>query len=80
MNWKIFNLYEESYHKFKEVFFKIHSATRSIPFFLTLEGVSKFPCYWNKDFHVPKFSMKDLDPDEKDIVDFFHIKVVKETH
>ena len=45
VNRKIFNLYEDSHHNFKVVFFKINGASRSHPFFLTSDGSLRFPCY-----------------------------------
>ena len=71
VDWKVFNLYENSYHNFKEVYFKICSSPGSTPFFLIDLGSLKFPYYWNKKFHVPHFSKKGLDPIDEDIVDFF---------
>ena len=71
MNGKVFGLYEYSYHNFKEVYFKICGSPGSTPFILTDLGSPKFRCYWNKEFRVPHFGKKDLDPIDEDIVDFF---------
>ncbi|MED6122902.1 hypothetical protein PIB30_044265 [Stylosanthes scabra] len=43
--WKIFGLYEDSFHDFKGRFFKIFPVGEHRPFWLSLEGQGQFPPY-----------------------------------
>ncbi|XP_020958504.1 uncharacterized protein LOC107642100 isoform X1 [Arachis ipaensis] len=67
-NHRIFNLFEESYHGFKEKYFKVERVSGSQPFFMTSENEKRFNLYWN--FHVasPKIELKGMNPIERDII------------
>ncbi|XP_015939029.3 uncharacterized protein LOC107464666 isoform X1 [Arachis duranensis] len=67
-NHRIFKPFEESYHGFKEKYFKVERVPGSQPFFMTLEDEKRFNLYWN--FHVtsPKIELKSVNPIERDIV------------
>ncbi|MED6137850.1 hypothetical protein PIB30_068894 [Stylosanthes scabra] len=42
---KIFDILEESFHRFKEMYFKIFGTLKTQPFFLTLEKKPRFDLY-----------------------------------
>ncbi|XP_052113387.1 uncharacterized protein LOC127744821 [Arachis duranensis] len=44
---KIFGLFEDSYHGFKDKYFKVRPAKGRHPFWLSLEGVRLIPTYWS---------------------------------
>ena len=44
---KIFDLFEDSYHGFKDKYFKVRPAKGHHPFWLSLEGVRLIPTYWS---------------------------------
>ncbi|MED6196033.1 hypothetical protein PIB30_043450 [Stylosanthes scabra] len=69
--WKIFGLYEDSFHDFKGRFFKIFPVGEHHPFWLSLEGQGRFPPYWSRDAgmdYVP-VTYKGLNVDQKDTAD-----------
>ncbi|MED6162274.1 hypothetical protein PIB30_068860 [Stylosanthes scabra] len=69
--WKIFGLYEDSFHDFKGRFFKIFPVGEHRPFWLSLEGQGRFPPYWSRDAgmdYVP-VTYKGLNADQKDTAD-----------
>ena len=45
-NRKVFLLYEESFHHFKPMYFKVFGAPSSIPFWESLEMDLLFNCFW----------------------------------
>ncbi|MED6160382.1 hypothetical protein PIB30_051007 [Stylosanthes scabra] len=70
-HWKIFGLYEDSFHDFKGRFFKIFPVGEHRPFWLSLEGQGRFPPYWSRDAgmdYVP-VTYKGLSADQKDTAD-----------
>ena len=44
-NWKIFTLYEKSFHHFKPFYFKVFGAPNTIPFWEHLEGELRINCF-----------------------------------
>ncbi|MED6118225.1 hypothetical protein PIB30_000852 [Stylosanthes scabra] len=70
--WKIFGLYEESFHDFKGRYFKVFAVGDHPPFRLTLErDAGRFSSYWSKDAganYVPTAYRK-LNEDQRDTAD-----------
>ena len=52
-NRKVFLLYEESFHHFKPMYFKVFGAPGSIPFWESLEMELLFNCFWCKHCDAP---------------------------
>ena len=67
-NWKVFLLYEESFHHFKPVYFKVFGALSMTPFWETKEGEFRLNCYWCKNFDLPRIDEDNLKPEEQAIV------------
>nr|XP_025606159.1 uncharacterized protein LOC112697268 isoform X1 [Arachis hypogaea]XP_025606160.1 uncharacterized protein LOC112697268 isoform X1 [Arachis hypogaea] len=59
-NRRIFNLFEESYHDFKEKFFKVERVDGTRPFFMTMEDEKKFNLYWNFNVLSPKIQLQGI--------------------
>ena len=70
-NRKVFLLYEESFHHFKLVFFKVFGAPGSIPLWGTLESKLQFNCFWCKHISASWVEESNLKPKEQAIPQFF---------
>ena len=63
--------YEELFHNFKSIYFKVFGPPVTTPFWQTREGVLKINCYWNKDFNIPSVDENDLSSEERAAIEFF---------
>ncbi|MED6211864.1 hypothetical protein PIB30_077698 [Stylosanthes scabra] len=70
-NWKIFSLYEDSFHDFKGRYFKIFAVGNHRPFWLSLEGDGLFPPYWSDQagFDIAPVKYEGLNADKRDTAD-----------
>ncbi|XP_020960592.1 uncharacterized protein LOC110263538 [Arachis ipaensis] len=59
-NRRIFNLFEESYHDFKERFFKVERVDGTRPFFMTMEDEKRFNLYWNFNVFSAKIQLQGI--------------------
>ena len=64
INRKVFLLYEESFHRFKPVYFKVFKAPGITPFWETKDGELGINRYWYKDFEAPQIDEDNLMPEE----------------
>ena len=70
VNQKVFLFFEESFHNFKPMYFKVFRIPGSIPFWETLEGELRFNVFWCKHFGAPRVDESSLKPEEKTVVYF----------
>ena len=70
-NRKVFLLYEESFHNFKPMYFKVFGAPNSIPFWESLESELLFNCFWSKHCDAPQIEEGNLKPQEQLVARFF---------
>ncbi|MED6116949.1 hypothetical protein PIB30_105208 [Stylosanthes scabra] len=68
---KIFALYEDSFHDFKDRYFKIFPVGNHRPFWLSLEGDGLFPPYWSDQagFEIVPATYQRLNTDQRDTAD-----------
>ncbi|MED6140996.1 hypothetical protein PIB30_099037 [Stylosanthes scabra] len=68
---KIFALYEDSFHDFKDRYFKIFPVGNHRPFWLSLEGDGRFPPYWSDQagFEIVPATYQQLNADQRDTAD-----------
>ena len=64
-------MYEESFHNFKPMYFKVFGAPNSIPFWESLESELLFNCFWSKYCDAPQIKEGNLKPQKQLIVWFF---------
>ncbi|XP_072090804.1 uncharacterized protein [Arachis hypogaea] len=67
---RIFTLFDESFHDFKNYFFKVQGVEGHHPFFLDENYVPRFPLYWLEASPYEKYGLDDLDEVEAAIVGF----------
>ncbi|MED6164069.1 hypothetical protein PIB30_086193 [Stylosanthes scabra] len=65
---RIFTLYEESFHDFKNYYFKVRAVERFPPFFENEQGEYQFRLYWYSGPESPKYNFDDLDEVDQEIV------------
>ncbi|XP_020972149.1 uncharacterized protein LOC110269081 [Arachis ipaensis] len=68
---RIFTLFDESFHDFKNYFFKVQAVEGHHPFFLDENFSPRFPLYWLEASPCEKYGLDDLDEVEAAIVGFF---------
>ncbi|QHO16137.1 uncharacterized protein DS421_10g301080 [Arachis hypogaea] len=68
---RIFTLFDESFHDFKNFFFKVQAVEGHHPFFLDEHSSPRFPLYWLPATPCEKIGLDDLDEVEAAIVGFF---------
>ena len=67
---RIFGLFEDSFHGFKWEYFKVRPVQGHHPFWLSPEGVRRFPTYWNFQAGpsiLTKFTYNGLSQEDKDV-------------
>ncbi|MED6135864.1 hypothetical protein PIB30_050633, partial [Stylosanthes scabra] len=64
----IFTLYEESFHNFKNYYFKLRAIEGVRPFYENERGEYQFRLYWYSGPESPKFDFDDLDETDQEIV------------
>ncbi|XP_052114713.1 uncharacterized protein LOC127745649 [Arachis duranensis] len=67
---RIFTLFDESFHDFKNYFFKVQAVEGHYPFFLDESSSPRFPLYWLEASSCEKYGLDDLDEVEAAIVEF----------
>ncbi|MED6191680.1 hypothetical protein PIB30_002487 [Stylosanthes scabra] len=65
---RIFTLYEESFHNFKNYYFKLRVVKGVRPFYENERGEYQFRLYWYSGPESPKFDFDDLDETDQEIV------------
>ncbi|MED6107132.1 hypothetical protein PIB30_011147 [Stylosanthes scabra] len=65
---RIFTLYEESFHDFKNYYFKVRAIEGVRPFFENERGEYQFRLYWYSGPESPKYDFGDLDEVDQEIV------------
>ncbi|MED6130905.1 hypothetical protein PIB30_005196 [Stylosanthes scabra] len=65
---RIFSLYEESFHDFKNYYFKVRAVEGFRPFFENERGEYQFRLYWYSGPESPKFDFNDLDKEDQEVV------------
>ncbi|MED6180381.1 hypothetical protein PIB30_009734 [Stylosanthes scabra] len=65
---RIFTLYEESFHDFKNYYFKVRAVEGFHPFFENEQGEYQFRLYWYSGPESPKYDFDDLDGMDQEIV------------
>ncbi|MED6110740.1 hypothetical protein PIB30_045662 [Stylosanthes scabra] len=65
---RIFTLYEESFHDFKNYYFKVRAIEGFRPFFENEQGEYQFRLYWYSGPESPKYDFGDLDEVDQEIV------------
>ncbi|MED6204038.1 hypothetical protein PIB30_005438 [Stylosanthes scabra] len=65
---RIFSLYEESFHDFKNYYFKVRAVGGFRPFFENERGEYQFRLYWYSGPEIPKFDFNDLDKEDQEVV------------
>ncbi|MED6161063.1 hypothetical protein PIB30_057198 [Stylosanthes scabra] len=65
---RIFSLYEESFHDFKNYYFKARAVEEFRPFFENERGEYQFRLYWYSGPESPKFDFNDLDKEDQEVV------------
>ncbi|MED6197584.1 hypothetical protein PIB30_057854 [Stylosanthes scabra] len=64
----IFTLYEESFHNFKNYYFKLRAVEGVRPFYENEKGEYQFRLYWYSGPESPKYDFNDLDETDQEIV------------
>ncbi|MED6147064.1 hypothetical protein PIB30_040538 [Stylosanthes scabra] len=65
---RIFSLYEESFHDFKNYYFKVRVVEGFRPFFENERGEYQFRLYWYSGPESPKFDFNDLGKGDQEVV------------
>ncbi|MED6216056.1 hypothetical protein PIB30_004087 [Stylosanthes scabra] len=65
---QIFTLYEESFHDFKNYYFKVRAVEGFRPFFENEQGEYQFRLYWYSGPESPKYDFDNLDEVDQGIV------------
>ncbi|MED6122628.1 hypothetical protein PIB30_041569 [Stylosanthes scabra] len=65
---RIFTLYDESFHDFKNYYFKVRAVEGFRPFFENEQGEYQFRLYWYSGPESPKYDFGDLDKVDQEIV------------
>ncbi|MED6106698.1 hypothetical protein PIB30_006642 [Stylosanthes scabra] len=65
---RIFSLYEESFHDFKNYYFKVRAVEGFRPFFENERGEYQFRLYWYSGPESPKFDFNNLDKEDQEVV------------
>ncbi|MED6218437.1 hypothetical protein PIB30_026661 [Stylosanthes scabra] len=65
---RIFSLYEELFHDFKNYYFKVRAVEGFRPFFENERGEYQFRLYWHSGPESPKFDFNDLDKEDQEVV------------
>ncbi|MED6195672.1 hypothetical protein PIB30_040170 [Stylosanthes scabra] len=65
---RIFTLYEESFHNFKNYYFKLRAVNGVRPFYENEKGEYQFRLYWYSGPKSPKLDFNDLDETDQEIV------------
>ncbi|MED6131921.1 hypothetical protein PIB30_014633 [Stylosanthes scabra] len=65
---RIFTLYEESFHNFKNYYFKLRAVEGVRPFYENERGEYQFRLYWYSGPESPKYDFDDLDETDQEIV------------
>ncbi|QHO08909.1 uncharacterized protein DS421_14g476760 [Arachis hypogaea] len=67
---RLFTLFDESFHDFKNYFFKVQAVEGHHPFFLDDHSSPRFPLYWLEASPCEKYGLDDLNEVEAAIVGF----------
>ncbi|MED6130861.1 hypothetical protein PIB30_004725 [Stylosanthes scabra] len=65
---RIFTLYEESFHNFKNYYFKLRAVEGVCPFYENERGEYQFWLYWYSGPESPRLDFDDLDETDQEIV------------